>query len=125
MVIAAPIRSLQARTIELHIEELVLDGFPAGDHVRIGEAIEQELRRLIVNDRGVADRSVAVDRVDAGAFAMGENAPPRTVGQNIARSVHAQLPALARARVSVPATGAAAVSTVSGAEAMKGVTSSR
>ena len=40
------------KNIELHIEELVLHGFSPGDRYRIGEAVEQELTRLLA-DRGV------------------------------------------------------------------------
>jgi hypothetical protein len=34
--------------IELHVNELVLRGFPAADRFRIAEALQQELQRLFV-----------------------------------------------------------------------------
>lgn len=38
--------------IELHIEKLVLHGFAPGAHSRIGEAVQQELTRLFL-EQGV------------------------------------------------------------------------
>jgi len=42
------------KNIELHIEELVLHGLSPGDRYRIGEAVEQELTRLLA-DQGVPE----------------------------------------------------------------------
>ena len=47
--------SKNARSIELHIEELLLHSFSPGDQYHIGEAVEQELSRLLA-DRGVLGR---------------------------------------------------------------------
>ena len=38
--------------VELNIEELVLHGFPPGEHQHIGEAVERELSRLFA-EQGV------------------------------------------------------------------------
>jgi hypothetical protein len=94
MVISTPIRPLPSPAIELRIEELVLHGFAANDRFRIGAAIEQELRRLIVagTPAGLPDKSVELDRLDAGAFQLQSNPSPRTVGHRVAQHVFAQLP---------------------------------
>lgn len=93
MVISAPFRPLTSPAIELHIEELVLHGFAANDGHRIGAVIEHELRRLIVagTDEGLPNKSVEVERLDAGAFGLDPNPRPRTVGQRVAQHVYAQL----------------------------------
>jgi hypothetical protein len=61
---------MMPRSIELHIEELVLRGFAPGDRYWIGEAVEQELTRLLA-DRGVPEslaRGGEIASVDGGAL---------------------------------------------------------
>ncbi|HSB10230.1 MAG TPA: hypothetical protein VLM38_12155 [Blastocatellia bacterium] len=40
----------ERRSIELHIEELVLQGFPAGDRYRIADGLQLELTRLLTEE---------------------------------------------------------------------------
>jgi hypothetical protein len=93
MVINAPIRSLSSPLVELHIEELVLHGFAQNDRLRIGAAIERELRRLMVaeNLEALPNTSIELGRVDAGTFQLDANPTPRTVGQRVAQHIYAQL----------------------------------
>ena len=79
----------QASRIELHIEELVLEGFLPKDRYRIGEAVEAELARLLAAGgigpelaSGGAVPSVAAEsiRLDGGG--------PAQMGRQIARSVY-------------------------------------
>jgi len=79
--------------IELNIEELVLHGFAPGDRYRIGEAVEQELTRMLA-DRGVpksmeGDREVA--SVDGGAIEVATGSRAETVGMQVARAVYGGL----------------------------------
>jgi hypothetical protein len=58
------------KSVELHIEELVLHGFEPRDRHRIAEALQQELTRLFT-DGGVPasfGEHREISRVDAGAF---------------------------------------------------------
>ena len=76
--------------IELHIEELILEGFAPGDRYRIGEAMEHELTRLF-SEQGVPSslaQSGEVARLDGGAFhvAFGTNA--EAVGKQVAKAVY-------------------------------------
>jgi hypothetical protein len=75
--------------IGLHIEELVLHGFPSRDRHRIADAMRLELTRLLSADAGhdQAARSLTRTRIDAGSFAVKAGATPRTAGREIARAV--------------------------------------
>ncbi len=76
--------------VELLIEELVLHGFPPGNHDRIGETVERELSRLFT-ERGVPPslaRSTEAPRLDAGAFRMNPDLGAEVAGEQIARSLY-------------------------------------
>lgn len=76
--------------LELHIEQLVLHGFPPGDRHRIAQAVELELTRLF-SEQGVppslslgGDR----DRLEAGTFNMAPHSRAQLIGNNIAQSMY-------------------------------------
>lgn len=77
------------RPIDLHIEELVLDGFPPGDRHRIGAALERELTRLLTERGAPAGWAGGgeVPRLDGGTFEAKPGARPERVGAQIASSV--------------------------------------
>jgi hypothetical protein len=84
---------MMTKNIELHIEELVLHGFSPGDRYRIGEAVEQELTRLLA-DRGVPqslERGGEVASVDAGAFEVAAGSRADVVGGQVAKAVYGGL----------------------------------
>lgn len=77
------------RPIDLHIEELVLDGFPPGDRHRIGAALEKELARLLA-ERGLSagwENGGEAGRLNGGKFEARPGARPERVGAQIAQSV--------------------------------------
>lgn len=76
-------------SIDLHIEELVLEGFSPGDRHRIGAAVERELARLLT-ERGLPrlTESLDVPRLDGGSFEMNRNATPEAVGGQVAGAVY-------------------------------------
>jgi hypothetical protein len=79
--------------IDLHIEELVLHGIHPGDRLRVGEALEAELARLI-SEQGVPPGLIAGgdrDRLDAGAFQASPRAHPESYGAEAARAVYGGL----------------------------------
>ncbi len=89
------------RSIELHIEELVLHGFAPGDRYRIGDAMERELARLFV-ERGTPPslaqgREVArldggtVARLDGGTFEVKPGSGAEAIGVRVARAVYGGL----------------------------------
>lgn len=80
---------MKAKRIELHIEELVLHGFPPGQGHRIADAVQHELARVFAEQGTAILFEGGVARVDAGAFRMTENASAREIGSQIAHAVHA------------------------------------
>lgn len=82
-----PIPDIHA-ALELHIEELVLHGFPAGDRFRIGDAVEQELSRLIAEQGLGLTTAMSMEALDAGSFKIGASARPQSIGVQVARNLH-------------------------------------
>ena len=85
---------INAESVELHIEELVLHGFGAGDRYAIAAAVEQELSRLLVAQFGVQGvprlfaESSETPRVDAGAFNVAAGTNSEAIGGQIAQTVY-------------------------------------
>ncbi len=76
--------------VELRIEELVLYGFPPGDHRRIGDAAQRELSRLFT-EKGVPpslSRGGETPRLEAGAFEINPGLGADAVGARLARSLY-------------------------------------
>jgi len=76
--------------IDLHIEELVLEGFRPADRHRIGAAVERELARLLA-ERGLPPglaQGVDLPRLDGGSFEAKPGARPETVGRQVAGAVY-------------------------------------
>ncbi len=78
--------------IEIEIGELVLHGFAPGDRASIGEAVQQELTRLLA-EQGLAsmNQPIEVARVNGGAFDVRPGSKSQTIGAQIARQVFGSL----------------------------------
>jgi len=77
-------------SIDLHIEELVLDGFAPGDRHRIGAAIERELARLLT-ERGLPPGLAAgtdIPRADGGSFEAKPGDRPERIGLHAAGAIY-------------------------------------
>ena len=81
----------QPGAIELHIDELVLEGFDARDRRAIADALQRELGQLL-GEGGGAWAPSAAERVDAGTVAVGRSAPARDVGAAVAAALLRALP---------------------------------
>jgi len=84
---------MKPKNIELNIEELVLHGFSPGDRYSIGEAVEQELTRLLA-DRGVPqslERGGEIANMDGGAFEVAPDSRAQVVGAQVAKAVYGGL----------------------------------
>ena len=91
--------------IQLHIEELLLDGFDPRDRRRIADALERELARLfrvsdlkqfsgqgaVVSGQSMVSRSRPQESLDGGTVALPIGAPARSTGTQIAGAVHRAL----------------------------------
>ena len=72
---------------KVHIEELVLHGFPAASAQAIGEATRQEMTREL-RDHGLAPGMVHdATHVTANSFQLPPSAQPNSIGALVARAV--------------------------------------
>lgn len=85
------------RPLELHIEELVLNGFNPRDRHGIGDAIERELA-MSLGENGfdaVSLRNLELSDLDAGVFKANPADRPGRTGREIsrllARAIHRNL----------------------------------
>ena len=77
-------------SVDLHIEELVLDGFAPSDRYAIGDSLARELAWLL-GEEGIpiSLRSEnATDEISGASFHLLPNATPPAIGQQIAHAVH-------------------------------------
>lgn len=84
---------MRASEIELHIEELVLDGFADADRYRIGDMFERELSRLL-SEQGVPSSLAASgvrEHLDAGACRLGAGSTAEQIGAQVAQAVYGGL----------------------------------
>ena len=79
---------VSARPVEVHIDELVLDGFPAGRGEAIAGALSGELARAM-EGASVGPRSR--EAVDAGSVSVPHGATPRAMAGEVARAVRGGL----------------------------------
>jgi hypothetical protein len=85
--------SVRPARVELRIEELVLHGVPPGDRLRVADAFERELSRIIA-ERGLPpglDRPRAVGSLIAPDLSVQRGAAPRATGENLAGAVYESL----------------------------------
>lgn len=81
--------------IELHIEELVLEGLPSRDRDRIGAAVESALARLL-EERGLPPslaRGESSAEINAGDIDIQPGATPEAIGEQIAQVLYEELSA--------------------------------
>jgi hypothetical protein len=79
--------------VELHIEELLLHGFPPDYRHRVGDALEHELSRLFT-ERGVPPslaRGGDIPHLNAGGFQINPELGAEAVGARVARSLYGGL----------------------------------
>jgi hypothetical protein len=78
------------RSVELHIEELVLHGFSPRDRYRIAAAVEAELARLFT-ERGVSPslaRGGEIASLDGGSFEAAPGSGAETIGRHVAQALY-------------------------------------
>jgi hypothetical protein len=77
-------------SIELRIEELVLQGFVPSDRYAIGDAVERELARLLAEHGApISLRSeTAADEIRGATFNAAHNAKAPVIGHQIAQAVY-------------------------------------
>ena len=81
------------RSVELHIEELVLDGFEPAHRYTIGEAVARELTRLFT-EQGVpiaATQDVEIEHLNGGAINAKPGSNAEATGVQLARVIYGGL----------------------------------
>lgn len=80
-------------SVELHIEELVLNGFAPAHRYTIGDAIERELTRLFTEQGApiAATQDVEIAHLNGGAINMQPGANVEATGIQLARAIYGGL----------------------------------
>ena len=80
-------------SVEMHIGELSLVGFKAGDKHIVGDALERELTRLLAGNDGGAlpKREIALESLDLGSFQVRPGMSPRAIGVEVAAAIFRRL----------------------------------
>ena len=76
--------------IEIHVEELSLEGVTPGDRDRIAEAVSRALTGVVTPPDGVPDARITSRRIDRLGATTAPFAPgtlPEAAGSSIARAV--------------------------------------
>ena len=84
---------MNRRQIRLNIEELVLHGFSESEAQCIRETAEAELTRLL-SEGNLSSSQVhtgTISSLNVGRIQIYQNATPRTIGSQIARSIYGGL----------------------------------
>ena len=82
------LRHPMKREVELHIEELVLVGFPPGDRFAVADALERELQRLVEASGPGALRSTGgLEQLDGGTFRVAPGSRAQAIGGQLGQSV--------------------------------------
>jgi hypothetical protein len=79
--------------INIHIDELILEGFPSINEQQFVLAVQGELARLL-SERGAPPgftHAVHVGQVDAGSFELSPVPTPGSLGTQVAGALAAQL----------------------------------
>jgi hypothetical protein len=81
---------VSAPRVEVHIDELVLDGFERNHALRIGDALPTALARLL-EERGAPSnlaQSGDVEEVDGGTIRLAPGMRPEHIGERVGVSVY-------------------------------------
>jgi hypothetical protein len=76
--------------VRIHIETLVLHGFAPGERYALGDAVHQELTRLVA-EHGmppVLARRGVREHIDAGSFTVAPGRRAAAIGAQVAQAIH-------------------------------------
>jgi hypothetical protein len=81
---------MRPNEIELHIEELVLEGFAHAERRRVADALQGELTRLLAAHDLQPARLARLEgeQLDAGPVRLAPGGDARAAGAQVARAVH-------------------------------------
>ena len=81
---------MNAKTLNLHINKLVIDGLGEVDRHNVGIAVETELHRLLTarEPQGLLKQSRSIKAIDAKPIVYTRTGRGRRLGQQIAKTVY-------------------------------------
>lgn len=81
---------MKQKSIELHIEKLVLEGFSPGDHQGISEAVERELSRMFAEQGSpqLMEQSGEIERLKEGRSELEKGSRDDAIGAKVARAIY-------------------------------------
>lgn len=76
--------------IELHIEELILYGFENADRQCIAEAVQEELARLLKENKlpAVLEQGGELSHLNVGSFTVRTGERPEFIGRHIGEALY-------------------------------------
>ncbi|MEN6488606.1 MAG: hypothetical protein ABFD66_06950 [Smithella sp.] len=76
--------------IDLHIEELILFGFAPGDRQRIAEAVQEELARLLRENKlpEMLEQGGEIPHLNVGSFTVRAGEKPDFIGMHIGETLY-------------------------------------
>lgn len=77
-------------TVNLHIEQLILEGIPERDRGAVAEGVRRELGRLL-NEGGIPAALLergTIPAIDSSAYGTQKNAAPAATGVSIAQAIY-------------------------------------
>lgn len=77
------------KSIEIHIDEMVLHGFAMADRYSIADAVQHELARLLAENGAPSSlaQPAAIERISGGAFRLKSDANAESTGAQVARAI--------------------------------------
>ena len=77
------------KRVVVHIDRLVLDGFPYQDRQAIAAGLQQELGRVFADSDAVSLLSAMgdVSHLQVGGVQIDHSSKPQRVGENVARGI--------------------------------------
>jgi hypothetical protein len=84
------------RVVELHVEELVLDGLGSVDQARVGEAVRGEMAALLA-ERGLRwqpAEPLEIAHLDGGTVRVRDGFAAEALGRRVARALFRSIPAV-------------------------------
>ena len=79
--------------LEVHIEQLIVEGFPDINRHQLGESVKQELERHFA-EHGIPtslSRNQVLAKVSPNTINVASNSNDRTLGTQIAKAIHGGL----------------------------------
>jgi len=78
------------RNVELHIDQLIVEGLQSTERYRFGDAVQAELSQLLAQDLALSNVTgpLELDRMGGESISIGSAPKAATIGRQVAEAVH-------------------------------------